>query len=112
MQDSEGNNWWNSGRVSEEIIKEVKNRIKAEEDGGLTSRSDSPIDYTTFGELIQIINKSWDIFATIFNSQRAVQRVLTNLNGLRGPIAHCCPLAEDEIDRLNLTVKDLFRMIG
>ncbi len=29
-----------------------------------------------------------------------------SLNMLRGPIAHCCPLSEDEVDRLRLAVKD------
>ena len=31
---------------------------------------------------------------------------------LRGPIAHCSMLAEDEIVRLKLTVKDWFRLMG
>ncbi len=36
---------------------------------------------------------------------------MTSLNMLRAPIAHCCPLAEDEIVRLRLTVKDWFRLM-
>jgi hypothetical protein len=34
------------------------------------------------------------------------------LNMLRGPIAHCCPVSDDEVLRLQLTVKDWFRLIG
>ena len=36
---------------------------------------------------------------------------MTNLNQLRGPIAHCSPFAEDEVVRLELTVKDWFRLM-
>jgi hypothetical protein len=35
---------------------------------------------------------------------------MANLNMLRGPIAHCSPLAEDEVLRLQLTVRDWFRL--
>jgi hypothetical protein len=34
-----------------------------------------------------------------------------SLNTLRGPIAHCGLLAEDEVDRLKLSVKDWFRLL-
>jgi hypothetical protein len=70
------------------------------------------IDYTTFGHLSGIITNNWDLFSTVFKSQKAVQKVMSSLNLLRGPIAHCCPLSDDEIDRLQLTVKDWFRMMG
>jgi Family of unknown function (DUF5343) len=36
---------------------------------------------------------------------------MTSLNVLRGPIAHCCPLAEDEVARLRLALKDWFRLM-
>ena len=59
------------------------------------------------GDLTQIVNKNWPAFETpLKRGKRAFSRITTNLNQLRGPIAHCCPLAEDEIIRLDLTVKD------
>lgn len=112
LQESKGADWWDSGKVPESIVKEVKERVQKEVDSGMTTRSDDAIDYTTFGELASIITSNWDLFGTIFKSPRAVQRVMSNLNTLRGPIAHCCPITEDEIVRLRLTVKDWFRMIG
>ncbi len=70
------------------------------------------IDYTTFGELTQIVTKNWEAFGDLFRrGQRAFSKIMTNLNQLRGPIAHCCPLAEDEVVRLELTVKDWFRLM-
>jgi len=37
--------------------------------------------------------------------------VMGSLNTLRGPIAHCSPLAEDEALRLRLAVRDWFRLM-
>lgn len=103
--------WWNSSRISEPIKNEVKHRIQKEVDAGITRRSMDELDYTTFGELSDIIIDNWDIFGGLFSnsSQKAVRKVMTSLNSLRNPIAHCSPLAKDEIVRLQLTVQDWFR---
>lgn len=55
-------------------------------------------------------SKNWDIFAATFSSKKAVEKVMASLNMLRGPIAHFSPLAEDEVVRLRLTVRDWFRL--
>jgi len=104
-----GENWWDSGKVNPTIVSEISNRIQKELDSGVTRRSMDNLDYTTFGELSVIITANWDIFGSIFNSRKGVERVLANLNTLRGPIAHCSKLSEDEVIRLNLTVRDWFR---
>lgn len=111
MFEKYGGNWWVE-KVDEEIKKNVEKNIQREEDSGFTIRSEEKIDYTTFGELTQIVTKNWQAFENLFKSgQRAFQRITNNLNQLRGPIAHCCPLAEDEVVRLDLTVKDWFRLM-
>jgi hypothetical protein len=111
MNETYGDNWWDD-KVDEEIRKNVEKNIQKEEDSGFTIRSEERIDYTTFGELTQIVTKNWPAFEGLFKrGPRAFQRITNNLNQLRGPIAHCCPLAEDEIVRLNLTVKDWFRLM-
>ena len=110
--EAHGAAWWDSGCIPENIALDVKNRIKTEIESGVTQRSDAHIDYTTFGELSNIIGKNWDLFTTIFKNRQAVDRIMKNLNILRGPIAHCCPLADDEIVRLRLSIRDWFRMIG
>ncbi|RUL68349.1 Swt1 family HEPN domain-containing protein [Dyella choica] len=112
LQDAVGSDWWNSGRLPANITAAAEGLVQKERDNGITPRSDNLIDYTTFGELSVIITSNWDLFESILTSKRAVERVLANLNLLRGPIAHCCPMQEDEIDRLRLAVKDWFRMIG
>jgi hypothetical protein len=101
--------WW-SKRVPEQIRKDAERLQKRDADTGFTRRSDDPMDFLTFGQLSDVINSNWDVFGAVFSSARAVEKVMANLNTLRGPIAHCSPLAEDEIVRLRLTVADWFRL--
>jgi hypothetical protein len=112
LADADGTNWWGGARVPEKIKTDVDQRLLREVDSGMTRRSEKLIDYTNFGELSVVITNNWDLFGAIFSSRRAVERVMNNLNLLRGPIAHCCPITEDEVDRLRLTVKDWFRMMA
>ena len=112
IEDSEkSEDWWNSQRVPLNIKSEVTGRIQKELDAGVSRRSRNELDYTTFGELGIIISSNWDIFGGIFNSKKAVEKVMASLNALRNPIAHCTPLAEDEQLRLQLTLRDWFRLM-
>jgi hypothetical protein len=106
-----GENWWESGRIPPQVKSNAEALMKREVDAGVTPRSPEPIDFTNFGELGEIIKANRDVFGSMFPSQKAVERVLANLNTLRGPIAHCSPLAEDEIVRLRLSVRDWFRLM-
>lgn len=103
--------WWSTPRVPQNIQTDVANRIQKELDSGITRRSIEELDYTTFGELSVIISTNWDVFGAMFNSKKAVEKVMASLNSLRNPIAHCSPLAEDEQLRLQLTVRDWFRLM-
>lgn len=105
-------NWWEQHLfVPQHIKDEVKKRIKQEREAAVTIRSTNPIDYTTFGELGEIIKYNWKFFGAVFNNIKAVQKVMSSLNSLRGPIAHSCPLAEDEVVRLGLSLRDWFRIM-
>ncbi len=112
LQEAAGVNWWDSGKIPQQIHQNVAARIKREVESGISLRSDRSIDYTDFGELSDVIASNWDLFKLVLKNQRAVQRIMNSLNLLRGPIAHCCPLSDDEVDRLLLTVKDWTRQIG
>jgi hypothetical protein len=105
-----GPNWWDTA-VPETVKTNVEANVTRERDSGVTIRSTEKIDYTTFGELGDIVRANWIKFSDTFNSQKAFTKIMTNLNVLRGPIAHCCPLAEDEALRLRLTVRDWFRLM-
>lgn len=109
LESTHGENWWEKS-APEEIKKDVKENIQKEKDSGITLRSEEEIDYTTFGQLGEIVKNNWSSFP-IFSSQKAFNKIMINLNALRNPIAHCCVLAEDEVVRLKLTLKDWFRLM-
>ena len=111
LQAEEGEHWWDSARIAPQIKTAAEAARQKEIDSAMTPRSDEPLDFTTFGELNQIIEANWDLFGSILSSAKAVKRVMANLNTLRGPIAHCSPLAEDEVVRLRLSVRDWFRLM-
>lgn len=108
----DGPTWWDGSRVPAKMKQDVADRIQKEVDTGFTRRSDSQLDYTTFGELGEIIKNNWDVFGSMLNSRKAVERIIANLNALRGPIAHCSELAPDEELRLRLSVGDWFRQLA
>lgn len=109
MEEAAGEQWWDGNLVNPEIQKEVSNRIQREIDSGVSRRSLEKLDYTTFGELSVLITSNWNVFGAIFNSRKNVERVMSNLNTIRAPIAHCSKLPEDEVLRLRLAVRDWFR---
>jgi hypothetical protein len=106
-----GPNWWDE-KVPDIVRKNAESNRSREIGTGVTPRSTNMLAYTNFGELGEIIKTNWDIFAETFSDKRAVEVVVSRLNGLRAPIAHCCPLAEDEIIRLRLSVRDWFRLMS
>ncbi len=110
LEGAHGETWWDTC-VPLAIKTNVQSNIQREIDSGVTPRSEEEIDFTTFGELGEIVKNKWENFDTIFTSQKAFSRIMTSLNQLRGPIAHCCPLAEDEIVRLQLAMRDWFRLM-
>lgn len=110
LESAQGEAWWDTC-IQEPIKVNVKNNIKRERESGVSPRSDRDIDYTTFGELGDIVRMNWEHFDSSFSNQKAFSKIMTNLNQLRGPIAHSSPLAEDEVVRLQLAVRDWFRLM-
>jgi Swt1-like HEPN len=111
LKEENGPEWWEKS-VPEQIRKNAEHNRKRESESGMTPRSENMIDFTTFGELGQIISTNDTIFGDTFRDLKAVSRILFLLNSLRAPIAHCCPLAEDEVARLDISMKDWFRQMG
>jgi len=113
LHDAEGPNWWDSKRVDENKIRNQAQGACEKEIGiGVTPRSEECIDYSTFGQLSQLITDNWDVFETVFSSKSAVSRVTNDLNLLRGPIAHLTLTEELERDRLVLADKSWFQLLS
>jgi Swt1-like HEPN len=112
LRAEDGDDWWNAvGRIPPQVKSDAERLQTREIEAATTPRSDEPLGYTTFGQLSEIIKINWEVFGATLSSVKAVERVMANLNTLRGPIAHCSPLAEDEVVRLRLSVRDWFRLM-
>jgi hypothetical protein len=99
LEEEHGAGWWDIA-VPEAVRKNADGNRRKEAATGVTPRSSELIDYSNFGELGEVLKTNWTIFGDMFQDIRAVERVLSNLNTLRVPIAHCKALAEDEVLRL------------
>lgn len=107
-----GGDWWMSS-VPQHVRDNAQKNIDREAGEGLPPRSNRPIEYTTFGELNDIIKDNWNSFSGIFSSvsKNRVLRVLIRLNHARGPIAHCNFLPEEEAVRLKLAIRDWYKLM-
>ncbi len=110
LEAERGATWWNVA-VPQPVRDNVTKNMQREEESGVTMRSTREIDYTTFGELGEVVRANWQTFSDTFNNEKAFTKIMGSLNLLRGPIAHCSPLADDEVARLRLTLKDWFRLM-
>jgi hypothetical protein len=109
MEDKHGPTWW-ATKVPEKVRLEVERKQKEERDTTMSIRSDDPLTYTNFGEVIDIFAANWADFSDILRSERAMRQTLSQFNKVRNLVAHSCALNEDEIARFKLTVKDWFRI--
>jgi integrase len=111
MEKAYGPDWWNSGKVNQQIKQAVDDLMSKEIDSGMAQRSERELDYTTFGQLSQLIIQNWDVFDKVLKSRNAVGNIMASLNRIRGPIAHFSPMSDREVKRLELTVEDWFSIL-
>jgi hypothetical protein len=109
LEDKHGLTWWKS-TVPAGVQAEVEKKQKDERDTTMSIRSDDPLTYTNFGELISIFDANWGDFSDTLRSQKAMQQILSQFNKVRNLVAHSCVLNDDEIARFKLLVKDWFRI--
>ncbi|AZS19611.1 MULTISPECIES: Swt1 family HEPN domain-containing protein [unclassified Caulobacter] len=112
MIDAKGREWWKTA-VPQAVRDNAQKNYDREASEGLPPRSDRLIDYTTFGELGEIVRDNWDTFSGMFSNatRNRVLRVINRLNLVRGPIAHCNFLPEEEAIRLKLAIRDWYKLM-
>jgi hypothetical protein len=108
MTEKYGAKWWD--KVPSAIATEVTEKQKREKDTVLTVRSEDPLAYTNFGELIVIMESNWDCFSDTIRSKKAMNKVLSEFNQIRNVIAHSSDLSDNDILRFKLLVNDWFNI--
>jgi hypothetical protein len=54
----------------------------------MSIRSEDPLAYTNFGELISIFDANWEDLSDTLRSQKAMQQILAQCNKIRNTVAH------------------------
>lgn len=110
MQKQYGSNWYE--KLDYKTKQNIERNLDFEFQTPHAKRSEEKIDYTTFGDLKNIILNNWEIFEQHFSrSKFVVGDVLNKLNRIRGPIAHCTQLSEKEKTRFYLHLDDWFEIL-
>ncbi|HWY06296.1 MAG TPA: Swt1 family HEPN domain-containing protein [Candidatus Acidoferrales bacterium] len=109
LEEKHGPTWWKD-KVPSGVQAEVDKKQRDERETAMSIRSDDPLTYTNFGELISIFDANWSDFSDTLRSPKAMRDVLSQFNKIRNVVAHSCSLNEDEITRFKLLVKDWFRI--
>jgi energy-converting hydrogenase A subunit M len=109
LLEKHGPNWW-VDKVPDGVKNEVAKKQKEERDTAMSIRSEDPLAYTNFGELIPIFSSNWADFSDTLRSEKAMYQILSQFNKIRNTVAHSCELNDDEIARFKLLVKDWFRI--
>jgi hypothetical protein len=105
LQEKYEGSWWKSA-VPQGIQAAVAEKQSREKDSVLSIRSEDPLTYTNFGELISIIEANWEAFSDTIRSKKAMQQTLSQFNQIRNVIAHSCSLSATDISRLKLLITD------
>lgn len=111
LKEKYGINWWEQ-KAPIGVKQNVEKNQEKEKETAMAIRSDEPIYYANFGELIDLINSNWEDFSDTIRSKKAMESVVSQFSKIRNVIAHSCELEEDDIFRLKLLIKDWFRILS
>lgn len=73
LSEKYGAEWW-AEKVPDQVRTHVAATQKKERESGIAVRSQDAIDYTTFGELGEIIKSNWSDFSDVFKTLKPWRR--------------------------------------
>jgi len=112
LQESLALEWWEKG-VPQAVRKRVTDRREKENANRWhQARGGSDIYYADFGDLCNVIISNWARFEDLFPSQDWVRARLGDLEMSRNVIAHNGILAEIEVNRMELYLRDWLQQVG
>lgn len=112
LREDLGGNWWDKG-VPQAVRKKVADRRDNEEANRWhQARGASDIFYADFGDLSKIVVANWTCFEDLFPSQDWVRNRFSDLEMSRNVIAHNGILAEVEVNRIELYLRDWLQQVG
>jgi HEPN superfamily Swt1-like protein len=112
LRESVGDDWWEKA-VSAPIQKQCKTRQEDEEKYRFhTPRGDTPINYTDFKNLSNIIRANWEHFADFLPSAEWATAIFDAIERSRNVIMHSGRLDAEDIARMGTNLRDWVKQVG
>jgi len=107
-----GENWWILSVPQKVREKAESRRVEEAKIRWHTPRGDDPINYTELGDLVTIINQSWDKFEPFIRSFEWAKQLITTVERSRNVIMHSGTLENGDIERLGMQIRDWIKQVG
>lgn len=112
LREAVGDDWWDSA-VSAPIQKSCRGRQDEEQKHRFhTQRGDSPITYTDFKNLSNIIRANWEHFADFLPSAEWATAIFDGIERSRNVIMHSGRLDPEDIARIGTNLRDWVKQVG
>lgn len=104
--------WWEKGTangIRERAQKRMEDELQAR---WHAQRGRDPINYTTFGDLKNIMQNNWDEFEDLVGSLAWASGIFEVVERSRNVIMHSGSLEREDIERLGVNIRDWVRQVG
>ena len=104
--------WWEKG-ASAGIRERAQKRMEEEQSAKWhAQRGQDPINYTTFGDLKNIMQNNWDAFEDLIGTLAWVSGIFDVIERSRNVIMHSGSLEREDIERLGMNIRDWVKQVG
>lgn len=104
--------WWEKG-ASSNIRERAQKRLEDEQVAKWhAQRGQDPINYTTFGDLKNIMQNNWDAFEDLIGSLPWASGIFDVIERSRNVIMHSGMLEREDIERLGVNIRDWVKQVG
>lgn len=112
FEEKDGAEWFET-RANGDMKRDYESRkAKEQANSWHTGRNRHPIFYLDFGHLGRLITNHWSEFEDLLPNQSWVQSRLNDAELSRNVIAHTNLLSSEEVDRIEVILRDWIKQIG
>jgi hypothetical protein len=104
--------WWEKG-ASNGVRERAQKRMEDEQIAKWhAQRGQDPINYTTFGDLKNIMQNNWNSFEDLIGSLAWASSIFDVIERSRNVIMHSGMLEREDIERLGVNIRDWVKQVG
>lgn len=104
--------WWEKG-ASNGVRERAQKRMEDEQTARWhAQRGQDPINYTTFGDLKNIMQNNWDAFEDLIGNLPWASSIFDVIERSRNVIMHSGTLEREDIERIGVNIRDWVKQVG